>query len=892
MPWQARALFYVDVIPELQYSSKFYARMIEKIRIYPALRTDDDKTTPIEDGLPVEYLNRIQDPGGGRSQVQYRYGQLQFITGECYLFGRNLGDDEKWSIVWREELRFDTSGEVTHVLAPQVPVDTLRLSDEHYEELPVGSAVAYRMWTPHPRFSGWPSSPMQGVMEMAEELLILTRSVHATATSRLVKGKFFCLPSGIEPPPLDTTGDEDPEASPFMQDLINHLENAIDDPGSPASLAPFVLWAEGEMLAQIRDFTLHDPATDYLEKDLRKECVDRIAKGLDMPPEALAGMGGTNHWPCDSLTEVLTAEKGFVTHENLEEGDFVLSLNHDTGFSEWVPLSGVRREHVVEKEMVRIESATIDALTTPDHRWPVLRDGDRVWTDSQGLRNNDRIIRAAEHLDLPRERVFDDSFVELVGWYISEGTCTWPSEKHCQVRIGQSHIRNPEMVATIRGTLTEVYGAGKATLWEDDKPGHPLAEAAWREDAEDRGMTLFHLNKVAYSPLLAQMEGKTKVLRREFVLSLTQEQLVLLISTVAMGDGILREGGGLTINQRDPARLQPLILACVLAGRPVTIREIEKVGGYSDGTHYYLNVPVSQHHVLVGETTRETYTGTIFCPQVPPTKSFLARRNGKVYFTGNSAWWISDDMWRSHGAPMAEQFCDDLSEAYLRPALREAGYEDWRNVVIAFDASAVVVNPDRSKDADQAIDRGELGGRGYRIMKNIPEEYAPTDEERATYLAIKKVVLGPDGQPLPDAGNPGDQPGPPDGQPGDVSEGTNLPASAFQGAAQLTLYRCRELAGSRIRSRRKSCPGCLDEVQHLENSLVASALGLEGLVPLGSPSPSELVAGGADSFKAMLVSWGNAEEDARTVARMLEMHAARTLFHEKPPSVPASLEIV
>jgi len=552
MPWQQRALFYVDVIPELQYASKFYARMIEKIRIYPALRASDDKNTPIEDGMPVELLNRIQDPGGGRSQVQYRYGQLQFITGECYLFGRNLGDDEKWSVVWREELKFDESGVVTHMVAPQIPTDTLRLSDADYQELPPGSAVAYRMWTPHPRFSGWPSSPMQGVMEMAEELLILTRSVHATATSRLVKGKFFALPSGIEPPPLDTDGDENPEASPFMQDLINHLENAIDDPGSPASLAPFVLWAEGEMLAQIRDFTLHDPETDYLEKDLRKECIHRIGRGLDLPPEVIEGMSSANHW---------------------------------------------------------------------------------------------------------------------------------------------------------------------------------------------------------------------------------------------------------------------------------------------------------------------------------------------------AAWWISDDMWRSHGAPMAEQFCDDLSEAYLRPALREAGYKDWRNVVIDFDASGVVVNPDRSKDADQAMDRGQVSDAGYRVMKNIPEEFAPSEEEKAIFLAIKNVTLGPDGNPISDV-NPGDEPGPPDGQPGEVSEGTNLPASAFQGAAQLALYRCRELAGSRIRSRRKSCPGCLDEVQHLENSLVASALGVEGLVPLGSPSPAELVAGGADSFKTMLVSWGNSEEDSRTVARMLEMHAARTLFHDKPPSVPASLEIV
>jgi len=99
------------------------------------------------------------------------------------------------------------------------------------------------------------------------------------------------------------------------------------------------------------------------------------------------------------------------------------------------------------------------------------------------------------------------------------------------------------------------------------------------------------------------------------------------------------------------------------------------------------------------------------------------------------------------------------------------------------------------------------------------------------------------------------------------------------------------LAGSRIRSRRNSCPGCLDAITHVDNSMVASALGSQGLIPFDSPSASSLVQGGADSFRAMLVNWGNSEENATTIARLLETHAARTLFHDKP-RVPASLEFI
>ena len=92
---------------------------------------------PITTGAPVELLNRIQDPGGGRTSILGMYGKLMFITGEGYLFGRGIGEGrEKWSFVWREELRFDDAGKVTHVLAPVDPLRDFDLTQEaNYEPL-------------------------------------------------------------------------------------------------------------------------------------------------------------------------------------------------------------------------------------------------------------------------------------------------------------------------------------------------------------------------------------------------------------------------------------------------------------------------------------------------------------------------------------------------------------------------------------------------------------------------------------------------------------------------------------------------------------------------------------------------------------------------------------
>lgn len=63
--WQKRAFGYTRLIPELNYASRFYAKMLQKLRIFPAMREANDVSTPITSGPPVDLLERIQDPGGG-----------------------------------------------------------------------------------------------------------------------------------------------------------------------------------------------------------------------------------------------------------------------------------------------------------------------------------------------------------------------------------------------------------------------------------------------------------------------------------------------------------------------------------------------------------------------------------------------------------------------------------------------------------------------------------------------------------------------------------------------------------------------------------------------------------------------------------------------------------
>lgn len=547
MAWQRRALTYVDLIPELSFSSKFYARMLKQLRIFPAARlSPESRPTPITSGPPVDALNRIRDKAGGMGQILTNYGKLMFSTGEGTLLALNLNtDDEHWMFVWNDEVKVEMTGTtVTKIIHEPQP-------GKKPKEYGPEQARAYRMWTPHPRASGEADSPMRSSLDIAEELLALTKSVRATAVARVVNG-ILLMPIEIAPQPESAEGSENPENDPYIADFTEHMEAQVENAGSASAAAPYINWAAYEYLDRIRLVQTHDPQTDYLERELRKEAVERLARGFDFPPEVLIGLGQTNHW--------------------------------------------------------------------------------------------------------------------------------------------------------------------------------------------------------------------------------------------------------------------------------------------------------------------------------------AARQ-------------ILDEMWRSHGAPIAQQFCDDINDAYLRPTLREENFAGWQDVLVAYDESQVVVQPDRSSDADAAADRGMISDKGYRVLKNIPEEYAPSDDEMDRYLAIKlreQGLLGiepPAPPPDPERGPP------PPGPEGDSGRRTRVVASALareMGAADMALARCRELAGVRIRMKEKACPECIEAANGYPDGLVAAAVGPQTLDRL-SLEAKALVRGGGDTLRSLFGSWGYSEEMSIMAARVVESYAADTLFESRHPTLPSGI---
>lgn len=93
---------------------------------------------------------------------------------------------------------------------------------------------------------------------------------------------------------------------------------------------------------------------------------------------------------------------------------------------------------------------------------------------------------------------------------------------------------------------------------------------------------------------------------------------------------------------------------------------------------------------------------------------------------------IDDTEYRRYHRPHLMAMADDWTTALLWPYLIGLGWapSEVRQLRILVGTQGVVADPDRSKDAQEALTSGAIGWDGYRVMRNIPDEFKPSDEER------------------------------------------------------------------------------------------------------------------------------------------------------------------
>lgn len=324
----------------------------------------------------------------------------------------------------------------------------------------------------------------------------------------------------------------------------------------------------------------------------------------------------------DEKTQALT-DCGWKGIDDLTVGDRLLTINPVTLEMEWN-----------EAEAVNIfdspghinlwTTTTFSAATTGAHKWLAEGSGVRGGRpESRAAKTHftttDEINSTAKRLvtsggapvNRDTDSPFSDEFVELVGWFLTEG---WVEDGDYGILVSQSESHNPEFVERIR-RIADYY----------KKCGAKSVEYAPRN--------------CGYGPIITWRFGKgigelvraaapDKQLTTEFVNLLSSGQQQLLLDTLMRGDGTITAGGSQVFTQKCDARSEGFQYLCSVLGYRSNLRkkgDINHVTIYKKGLTY------------TSEMKKEAveYRGRVWCPTTR-NHTWMARRDGITYWTGNS----------------------------------------------------------------------------------------------------------------------------------------------------------------------------------------------------------------------------------------------------------------
>lgn len=240
-----------------------------------------------------------------------------------------------------------------------------------------------------------------------------------------------------------------------------------------------------------------------------------------------------------------------------------------------------------------------------------------------------------------------------------------------------------------------------------------------------------------------------------------------------------------------------------------------------------------------------------------------------------TAWQISEQVWESHGRPVAERWCDAMSEVILRPRLIAAGKtpEEARRFRVAYDASAIVSHPSRTRDAFGAHDRLVISDEALRGVIGFDDTDAPSDAEWEKRIALWK--------PPRLQSTTGGSPGAPDAS----------QASAVEGAVLAAVARSREAAGAKLRVRANRVPELAARINGVPNHDLPRLLGPLGATLIGSNRArlEELVTGSTRPLAQVLEQLGVSEAVREHLCSKVETHVASTLFADEEQALPADV---
>lgn len=291
--WQTEAWRHYDICAEMRFAAGALASAISRSRIYIAEL--DELGRPGEEVEDEDVAVLAETVFGGpanKAEAQRLLGLQLFVAGESYIVAEEVASSAKdiWYVASNAEVRRQ---------GDKIVVERSNVHGGGRRELKQGKDLLIRCWTPHPRKYDAADSSVRAVLPTLREIEQLTKKVFAQIDSRLAGAGILFLPAEVDFPrkPKDPPG-----IAGFQAMLERSMSAAMQDQSAASALVPIIVKIAGEYIDKIKWLTFETPfQAETLE--YRTAAINRLALGLDLPPEVLLGQGSANHWSAWQIEE-------------------------------------------------------------------------------------------------------------------------------------------------------------------------------------------------------------------------------------------------------------------------------------------------------------------------------------------------------------------------------------------------------------------------------------------------------------------------------------------------------------------------------------------------------------------------------------------------------------
>lgn len=386
-----------------------------------------------------------------------------------------------------------------------------------------------------------------------------------------------------------------------------HLRTAL------AQLVNLIYTLQGETAGAqaVSNFdTLLAPFIYYDKLDYKgvKQCLQEFMFGMNVPTRV--------GFQCFSEdTEILTSE-GWRGHDEIEEGMIIKTFNIKTKTVEEKKVTSVFKKEY-RGVMYNLKNRIQDQLISPRHR--VVRR--KFNTNDYVLEPIEEILKLKSPFVIPvsaensaPDAQLSDEQIKLMAWIIGEGSLERPGKHRCcyRVSIYQSAIKNHEKYEEIKKLLKH-FGLNFSEY----------TQHGWGEPVQRLRLDAFSSRKIH------EWFSKESIkFVPSYLLCLSQRQSKLFLETYIKAEGFEK----VKIAVSDPEILDDLQAIATNAGYGSTVL----VRPPTVGTKLIFVLRLITHkETYIEEVNEIQYEGIIWCPHTE-NETVVARRNGKVFITGNT----------------------------------------------------------------------------------------------------------------------------------------------------------------------------------------------------------------------------------------------------------------